>query len=206
MRYRHVVFDVDGTLVDTEYCIIRALQDTLTELTGHTPPAEELAFCFGITGEDAVKRLPCGDPNALLERWTENMGRYAHTAGLFPGVAELLTALKGAGCSLGVATSRIHAEFDGDMAQSGLGPLFDRVVCADDTETHKPQPGPLLKYMEWTGAKPGGVLYVGDSIYDSQCAQGAGVDFALAVWGSHTLDRPAKYYPKTPAELLTLIS
>jgi len=205
MKYKHVVFDVDGTLVDSERCILYAFRDTLLDFTGREYPLEELTFCLGITGDDAVARFPGLDGEAVLDRWTEYLGRYADTVGFFPGVPELLRTLKGAGCRLGIATSRIHAEVDGDLAQAGLAPLFGHIVCADDTDTHKPQPGPLLKYMEWSGAAPEEVLYVGDSIYDSLCAQGAGVDFALAVWGSHAKDRPALYYPETPGELPGLI-
>ena len=202
MDYRHIVFDVDGTLVDSESCILHAFRDALERQSGKKYPLEELTFCLGITGADAVKRFPELDGDRLLEEWTAGLETYAHTAGIFPGIPELLTTLKNRGCQLGVATSRTHAEFDKDLERSGLGALFGQVICADDSETHKPQPGPLLKYMELTGAKREEILYVGDSLYDSLCAQGAGVDFALAVWGSHTKDRPAKYYPVRPDQLL----
>ena len=63
-------------------------------------------------------------------------------------------------------------------------------MCADDTVEHKPASGPLLKYMELSGAEKEEILYIGDSVYDSKCAENAGVDFALAVWGSHTKTTP----------------
>ena len=66
----------------------------------------------------------------------------------------------------------------------------------------KPEPGPLLKYMERTGAKPSEVLYVGDTVYDMQCARGAGVDFALARWGNPDGRVDADYDEPTPMALL----
>ena len=78
----------------------------------------------------------------------------------------------------------------------------DCVICADDTAEHKPEPGPLLKYMERTGAKPSEVLYVGDTVYDMQCARGAGVDFALARWGNPDGRVDADYDEPTPMALL----
>ena len=59
--------------------------------------------------------------------------------------------------------------------------------------------------VELAGARPEETIYVGDSIYDALCAQAAGVDFADAVWGSHTVDRPARYFPETPLEFLGMM-
>ena len=79
---------------------------------------------------------------------------------------------------------------------------MDCIICADDTAEHKPKPGPLLKYMEYTGARPSEVLYVGDTVYDMQCARGAGVDFALARWGNPDGRMDADYDEPTPLALL----
>ncbi|MBQ4088370.1 MAG: HAD hydrolase-like protein, partial [Clostridia bacterium] len=78
-------------------------------------------------------------------------------------------------------------------------------VCADHTEKHKPEPEPLLKYMELTGAKPDEVLYIGDSKYDEMCAHAAGVDFALATWGATDLTLPAEWKPAEPMEIANIV-
>lgn len=204
MKYPHIVFDIDGTLMDSGEGDLTALRDVLKEATGRDYAVEELSFCLGLPGRDSLKQLGVHDIEGTLALWEKKAA--GKTVASFPGVGELLERLLERGCRLGVASSRSVRSYQIDIAP--FLPLADRfgaVVLADHTQLHKPHPDPLLKYMELTGAKPGEVLYVGDSPYDSRCAQGAGVDFALAVWGCRTKDRPAKYYPETPGELLALL-
>ena len=114
-----------------------------------------------------------------------------------------MNGLKAAGCRLGIATSKNTAELEHSRKQFGdIVSRVDCIICADDTAEHKPKPGPLLKYMEYTGARPSEVLYVGDTVYDMQCARGAGVDFALARWGNLDGRVDADYDEPTPLALL----
>lgn len=184
MKYPHVVFDVDGTLLDTERSVLLSLRDTLREVTGRDYPLEELVFSLGIPGADALELLNIPNVPAVLARWVELLERYRHTDRVFDGIPELLAALKGSGRSLGVVTSRTRTEFDLDFSRLEIGPYFPVVVTADDTGLHKPHPAPLLRYMERTGAAASDVLYIGDSAHDARCAQAAGVDFGLAGWGA----------------------
>lgn len=119
-----------------------------------------------------------------MKRWLEILKPYQKTNHLFDGILELLTTLKAAGCTLGVVTSRMRKLYDEEVPCMGVDGLMDYVVCADDTAEHKPTGAPLRKYMEWSGAAPEQVLYIGDSVYDMQCAADAGTDFLLAGWGA----------------------
>lgn len=206
MRYRHVVFDVDGTLIDSEYAATKAFQDVLLELTGRLYPPEELQFGFGIPGEDALRRLGLESSPAITARWAQITRKYLGELRLYPGIPQLLEALQAKSCRMGIVTSRTTREFE-DEALPVLAPVagyFETVVVADLTAEHKPQPEPLLKYMELAGAAPGETLFLGDTPDDSACAAGAGVDFAVAAWGSHGRVR-AEYAPKEPGELLTCL-
>ena len=69
----------------------------------------------------------------------------------------------------------------------------------------KPSPAPMLRYMELTGATPAETLFVGDTVFDAECAHGAGVDFALAVWGAQDKSVEAEYYPETPSRILDIV-
>ena len=80
------------------------------------------------------------------------------------------------------------------------------IVCADDTQEHKPNAAPILKYVELSKTDHRKVLYIGDSKYDSKCAENAGIDFALAVWGSHNKHIKADYFLEKPANLLSAIT
>lgn len=205
MKYKHIVFDVDGTLIDSEEAVLSSLRDVLKETTGRIFPMEELTFALGITGKDALLRLKIEDMETVLHRWEELLCFYEDTLSVYEGIAELVKTLAKKGYGLGVATSRTREEFDHDFGELDIRPYFDVTICADDTKEHKPTAEPLLKYMELSGALREEVLYVGDSIYDSECARNAGVDFALAVWGSHTETTRADYYLKKPADIFSYI-
>lgn len=206
MRYRYVAFDLDGTLIDSEEAVLRSLGATLLTVTGKEYPLSELTFSLGITGEDCLKRLSLPDPAAALALWEDNLCRYGDLVKLFPAVPGLLKTLSGLGVSLGAVTSKTREELNYDFIPLGLGAYFPTVVTATDTALHKPNPEPLLKFMERTGAARSETLYVGDSPYDSECARRAGVDFALAVWGCRGREIPAKHIPAQPMELVEIIT
>lgn len=205
MKYKQIVFDVDGTLVDTECAVLHSLQDTLKVRTGKTPALEDLTFALGITGEDALKQLAVPNIPGTLALWIDYLERYGDTVRIFSGMEDTLNALSQKGCKFGVATSRIRDNFEKEFKRFPIRRFFDIVVCADDTKEHKPTAGPLLKYMELSGCTRGQLLYVGDSRYDRECACNAGVDFALAGWGSHLKDIDAEYCLSAPNELIQII-
>lgn len=181
---KHIVFDVDGTLIDTEYAVLHSLRDTLFSITGVEYPLQKLTFALGITGEDALKYLHIDNiPDALI-RWDVNMAKYSSSVHIFPGIKEALEALLQKGCKLGIVTSKTRAEFENEFIPFGVGQYFETVICADDTAEHKPSPEPLLKYAENSGAVLSDIIYVGDSAYDLDCAKSAGVLFVLAGWGA----------------------
>ncbi len=205
MKYRQIVFDIDGTLIDSEQPILHSLQEVLLHVTGRKYPLADLTFCFGITGEDTLKRLDIQDIPAAMELWFDILRQHESEMVLYGEIEELITHLKKAGYGLGIITSKPRILFEQDFGKFHISSYFHPVVCADDTKEHKPTSGPLLKYMELSGAEKEEILYIGDSVYDSKCAENAGVDFALAVWGSHTKTTPANYYLKNPMDLLSVL-
>lgn len=91
-----------------------------------------------------------------------------------------------------------------EIAPLGFDKYFEHIILIEDTTEHKPAPAPMLEYLRRAGANPGNVVYVGDTVYDEQCATSAGVSFARAAWGSHQDIPNATYNLKTPNDLLTL--
>lgn len=205
MKYTQIVFDIDGTLIDTEQAVLCSFQDTVKELTGKTMPIEELTFCLGITGEDALQRISMENVPAALNLWIEKLIACNHMMSVFEGIPELLAELKKRGIQMGIVTSKTRVNYKSDFESFGIKEYFSTAVCADDTKEHKPMPGPLLKYMEMIGEPAERILYVGDSIYDRECAKGAGVDFAIAGWGSKGRVKEAEYCLESPLDLLAVL-
>ena len=205
MEYRHIVFDVDGTLVDTEDTTIGSLQDALLILTGKKPSREELHFALGITGEDVLRRLGL-DVETGMQVWLAQLTHYEGCNRLYPGIQGLLRTLQQQGCRLGVATSRTRLLYDGEIPGLGIAGYFGEVICAEDSQTHKPEAGPLEAYMQRTGAAPEEVLYIGDSVYDMLCARNAGTGFLLAGWGAlPELREQAPAWKEEPLQVLDFL-
>lgn len=202
MKYTHIVFDVDGTILDTEEAVLKSFQKTLEEI-GIKKEIPELTFCLGITGLAALEHLGVPQADLVLERWVTNLKACSGLVHVFHGIVPLLEKLKARGCSLGIVTSRLAKEYEADFAFHGLLGYFDTVVCAEDTGLHKPFGEPMECYMRKSRADKEEVLYIGDSRYDMECAGNAGVDCALALWGASSVKHiRASYYFPEPASAL----
>lgn len=205
-RYDHIVFDIDGTLINTENAVFSGLKDTLQEVLGVEKTTEELLFTFGIPGEQALGMLGVKDPKAALLTWNKHIHKYWHTIDVFPGMREALAAIAATNTgSMGIVTSKNRKEYEVEFCRFDISRYLTVAVTADDTSAHKPEPEPLLKYMELTGASPKRTLYVGDSIYDMRCAAAAGVDHVLALWGAMDKTVEATYRANEPGELISII-
>lgn len=183
--YKHLVFDIDGTIIDSAKINMLSLQETVKELRGDVMSLEDLYFSFGIPGVRAMEILGFPEPEKAVQVWIRNYSACAERLGmpLFPGMREILERLREKGASLGIITSKLREEYDEHFEKQGLLELFPWVVTASDTPKGKPYPDPMLEYLRRTGAAPEEVLYFGDTAYDMDCARSAGVDHALVLWG-----------------------
>lgn len=207
--YRHYIFDIDGTLIDTERTGVLSLMKTVRELLGQEMPYGEAYRYFGIPSGKVAPMLGFADNELFANRWEENFVELQYLMKPFDGVQDVLTHLKETGKWIGCVTSRNRYEFSKDIHLQKMAHLFDAAICAEDTARHKPDPEPVLEYMrrmeQRTGERvlPEECLYLGDTVHDFECASGAGCDFALADWHVRGMQGiPAKYRFSTAEELL----
>ena len=203
MKYKYIVFDIDGTLLDTEVAVLSALQDTIYEVQKKKIDFDKLKFALGIPGENTLKKMGITNVKEVNLKWNKNMCKYADTIKVFTGINEVLNTLKQKNMKLGIITSKNKNEYINDFKPLGLDCYFETIICAEDTKEAKPSPAPMLEYLKREKAKTEEVIYIGDTIYDFHCAQNAKVDFGLAMWGCHSIrDIQAQYYFDTPANIL----
>ena len=186
MKYRCIAFDIDGTLLDSAPADLAGLQAALKAELGLELPAEALLNTFGMPGREILSAIGVAEEDhaRVMRVWKRGKRDRAAWMRVFPGIAETLAALRERGVLLGVVTSKRPESYAADFTPFGLDGYFDILVTCADTALHKPHPEPLYKFLERAGARAREALYIGDSVYDRDCARAAGVDFALATWGS----------------------
>ncbi|WP_271000679.1 HAD family hydrolase [Listeria seeligeri] len=200
--YKTIIFDVDGTILDTERAVLHSLQAVLAE-EGLTYDLDELRFVLGITGAAALAQLNILDEERILDKWIEREASFIDEVEVFDGIHKVLHAIP----ESGVVTSKNSLEMDKGFYPFGIHDHFEAIVCASDTENHKPHPDPLLKSLELLEREPHEVIYIGDSSYDMKCAHAAGVHFGLALWGAKSTEgfEAAEYVFEKPEDILAYV-
>jgi phosphoglycolate phosphatase len=193
-KYQLLVFDWDGTLMDSEGEIIHCFHAAAADLELPIPSEDEIRNIIGIGMQQAISRLfpkmqAEADRDALVERYRHYYFDPARPpAPLFDGVMAMLQALQDDGYMLGVATSKGRRGLDMALARTGLDRVFHYTRCIDEAHS-KPHPQMLLDILDFTGSEVADALMIGDSEYDLQMANNAGVDGVGVCCGAHSEDR-----------------
>ncbi|KRM46625.1 HAD family hydrolase [Lentilactobacillus parabuchneri] len=203
----YLIFDVDGTLIDTEKMYMLPLQKTLNE-NGYDFSYADVVKVFGITSLDAVKILGVSDPEAIQKQWFAKIKDYTQYTTVYDGIEPVLKTLHDrSDVKMAIATSKQKDEFERDVTRFGLDQYFDKFVFSNEIKHGKPAPDMILKGIEKLAADPASTIYVGDTVYDLKAAHAANVGFALAGWRTKkTADfQTSDYDLKTPNELLSIV-
>jgi pyrophosphatase PpaX len=191
MRFPVVLFDLDGTVVDSGAIILASMRHAAKEVLGVEPPEDELMAAVGGPGLEAQMRALAPDrvEELVLTYRAHNEPLHDELA-CCAGMDDVLVKLKDEGRCLGVVSAKRRETIELAFRTVPLGHLFDVVVGGDETERHKPQPEPLLLAAERLRVDPKSCAYVGDSPFDVRAAKAAGMFSVAVTWGGiHTRER-----------------
>ena len=189
-RLSLVVFDCDGTLVDSQHAILACMRDAFTTHGCAAPEDERIRHVIGLSLDEAVARLAAvGDPaekvtEAYRRAFFALRSRPDFHEPLFPGMVAALDSLDSAGCLLGIATGKARRGLLATLERHGLGSRFVTLQTAD-SNPGKPHPAMLLRAMAETGVDPDRTVLVGDTSYDMEMARRAGARAVGVAWGYH---------------------
>jgi pyrophosphatase PpaX len=185
VRFRIVLFDLDGTLIDSGPIILASMQHAVRTVLDRDVAREELAATVG--GQGLVAQMTELAPDRveeLIDVYRAHNDPLHETLEAFAGMVDVLARLRAEGRRLGIVTAKRHRTVALAFARvPWLEEQFDVVVGHEDTERHKPDPDPVLEALRRLDVPPAEAAYVGDSPFDIQAGKAAGA-FAIAVsWG-----------------------
>ena len=179
-----VVFDLDGTVVDSVELIVESFRFATSTVLGEVLPDEVILAGVGRPLRTQMERLSEEHAQQLYDVYREyNHRRHDELIRGYDGIEEVLDALKAAGRRTGIVTSKSRDTTAMAFRAVGLEDRFDVVVTATDTTEHKPSPAPLQLCLQRLGATPEGSIYVGDSPFDIEAGEAAGMTTAAVAWG-----------------------
>jgi phosphoglycolate phosphatase len=186
--YSVIVFDWDGTLMDSTHSIVAAIQGACRDLELRVPTAAEAAWVIGLSLEPALRRAvpdltPSMEP-LFLERYRYHYLSKDTQLKLFDGVPEMLSDLQTAGATLAVATGKSRVGLNRALAATALHSAFAATRTADET-FGKPHPGMLLELIDELMVEPERMVMVGDTSHDLTMAANAGVHGIGVAYGAH---------------------
>jgi pyrophosphatase PpaX len=179
-----VLFDLDGTLIDTIELILASMRHATSTVLGEALPDSVLMHNVGVPLRAQMREFDPERSEELLACYREhNATVHDDLVGEYPGIEDGLRALVGGGYRLAIVTSKSKPVAVRGLEAFGLERYFEEVVAFEDTEIHKPEPEPLLEAARRLGVPIGRCAYVGDSPHDMNAAIAAGAVPVAALWG-----------------------
>lgn len=205
-NYKCIIFDLDGTMLDTEKMNLIPLQRLIKEELGKFIEYEDLLKYRSYTGKKTLELLGFKDIEASYPKWVRYVNEYEEGAKLYEGFHQVIKDLDENNILCAISSSKMKKQYEIDFLKTGLQNYMKAVVLAEDTQNHKPHPEPLLKAAEILGVKPKEAIYIGDTYSDYKATKAAGMDFGLAVWGAADIEGiEADYIFYEPKDILKLI-
>ena len=201
VRYDTVLFDLDGTLIDSGAAILASFHHATETVLGRRYADDVVMANVGGHGiHRQMAEFDSGRVDDLVQAYrAHNVDLYRQVR-LFPGIDAVLERLRDEGRRLGIVTVKSRATVKLTFELLPLGSYFETVVTGDDVEQHKPDPAGIVLALEQLGGEPPAAAYVGDSPFDVQAAKAAGVGAIAVAWGG--IHGRGRLEPETPDALV----
>jgi pyrophosphatase PpaX len=186
-----VLFDLDGTLVDSIELIVTAAMNAFASRPGPSPSEAQIRNTIGrpLTTTFGPWLVDDDDLPFLISKYREyQLEHHDRLTNAYDGIVDAVAALDAAGCRMGIVTSKVGFMAERALVHTGLARYMRCIVASDSTTRHKPEPEPVLMALERLGAAPADAMFVGDSPYDMQSGRAAGVHAVGVAWGAFATD------------------
>ncbi|HEY8805595.1 MAG TPA: pyrophosphatase PpaX [Clostridium sp.] len=210
MAIKNILFDVDGTLLDTNELIIQSFQHTYKRHLNKQVGKEQIIKSFGEILKFTIDREFGDDSEEAIKTYRSfQLGNFEKLITIREGVKEGVEELHRQGYKLGIVTSRLNDSAINGLKHFGLMEYFDTIIGADDTDIHKPDPTPAFMALAELGGKPEETILVGDTQFDILCGKNAGITSVVVGWSALPRDIILKYEPdyivESMEELMELV-
>lgn len=212
-RKTAILFDLDGTLVDSIELIVSAAVNAFACRPGPAPTEAQIRSTIGRPLPTTFGPWLVDDDDLpfLITKYREyQLEHHDRLTNAYDGIVDAIVTLHAAGHPMAIVTSKVGFMADRALVHCGLAPYMHCVIASDSTTKHKPDPEPVLVALERLGAVAGETMFVGDSPYDIMAGRAAGVRALGVAWGAFTpqelVDAGAEAVLKTPAELVPYLA
>jgi len=210
MAIKNILFDLDGTLLDTNELIIQSFKHTYKRHLNKDVDKEEIIKSFGEILKITLDREFGQYSEEAIKTYREfQVENFEKLITIFDGVGTGVKELYRLGYKLAVVTSRLNESAVRGLKHFGLLEYFESIITASDTELHKPDPTPALMALEKLGGKRSETIIIGDSPFDILCGKNAGITSVAVGWSALPMDTILKcepdYVVQSMKELLVLI-
>ncbi|GEN54394.1 pyrophosphatase PpaX [Halobacillus faecis] len=183
MSIRTILFDLDGTLIDTNELIIASFTHTIEQYSDRSYEREEILDFIGPPLRESLHKVNPDKVEEMVETYRkhniENHNRYVKA---YEGVVETIETLKDQGYKLGIVTTKMRNTVHMGLELTNLDGLFETIITLDDVTNAKPHPEPIVKALNLLNAQASEAMMVGDNTHDIEAGQNAGTKTAGVAW------------------------
>ena len=207
-KYKAIIYDIDGTVLNTLNMNMYPLMKIIKEELGEDWSFEDVLKFASYPGMKVMEELHIQDKEKTYERWVKYVNEYEEGASLYDGFEEVFKQFEKAGIIQAVVSAKTKEQYQIDMVEKGLDKYMQATILADDTEKHKPDPQPLLECLKRLQMNPEEAIYIGDAKSDELASLNAHIDFGYAKWGNVNKEemKDAAFVFEQPLDLLELLN